>query len=247
MRNGRINPNLLPSDLVRGSPSADARAPSLSSDPRPRTGRGERSRERWRETHTIKGRSQRAAVVRALNAAPRPGVVVLGSSPNLAATLPGSAGPPEPVAPPTHAGGASRGSFGGALAQDGREGSGRQRVKIRDAPAARGGAGRDARRGETPAASPGAKILSATAARLASGRDAPRRAASVPRSPRRPQAQRRCSVAALRARNPTTSAWVGPACGGERVSLTGAQEEPGAPDGREGSGWQRAKIRDGFW
>jgi hypothetical protein len=41
-------------------------------------------------------------------------------------------------------------------------------------PAARGGAGRDARRGETPAASPGAKTPSATAARGGAGRDARR-------------------------------------------------------------------------
>ena len=79
--------------------------------------------------------------------------------------------PPEPEAPPTRAGVASRGSFGGALAEDERAGSGRQRVKIRDATAARGGAGRDACRGETPAPSPGAKTPSATTAHHAAGRD----------------------------------------------------------------------------
>ena len=96
---------------------------------------------------------------------------------------PRSPAPPaaEPEATPTRAGGApacggERAPLAGALeepvAEDGREGSGRQRVKIRDATAARGGAGRDACRGETPAPSPGAKTPSATTAHHAAGRDA---------------------------------------------------------------------------
>ena len=55
----------------------------------------------------------------------------------------------------------------------------------------------------------------------------PRRAASVPRSPRRPRSTPR-PPAALRARNPTIRAWVGPAFGGERVSPM-SQVGPAAP------------------
>ena len=247
MRNGRINPNLLPSDLVRGSPSADARAPSLSSDPRPRTGRGERSRERWRGTPHDQGATPaRRCRPGAQRRAPswRRGAGVVADSGRHAPRL---HRPPEPEAPPTRAGVASRGSFGGALAQDGREGSGRQRVKIRDAPAARGGAGRDARRGETPVASPGAKILSATSARGGAGRDAPRRLGppltppppgSTPRPPLPPPSE---------PESPQPAHGSAP-----RVAASGClsrelRRSPEPLTGERAPDAQRAKIRDGFW
>ena len=121
----------------------------MRSDPRPWTGRGERSHEDHPERRTYRGRPRRVDSGTTFNAAIRHRAKIQSAT-------------------------VARLSAGRDVVRD--ETPARSpRAKIQSATAPRVGAGRDATRGETPAPTTGAQITSSTTPRLAAGRDAPNR------------------------------------------------------------------------